>query len=155
MKKYIKIIDILLLALCMIVIFYLSNENADESTDTSVSATIEVVDKVSFHKVSDETSNMIANTYFEPIRKSAHIIEYFILGLLIINIIKDYTKVDYLCLFSCVILCFIYAVSDEMHQLFIPGRSCEIKDVFIDTIGGSIGIIVYYLIYKRIKKMSM
>ncbi len=38
-----------------------------------------------------------------------------------------------------------YAFSDELHQLFIPGRNGAIADVFLDTIGGSVGGLIVYL----------
>ena len=40
----------------------------------------------------------------------------------------------------------LYALSDEVHQIYVPGRSCELRDVFIDTSGSIIGIIIYSLI---------
>ena len=38
-----------------------------------------------------------------------------------------------------------FAVSDEFHQLFVPGRSGNIKDVFIDTAGSVSGILLVWL----------
>ena len=38
----------------------------------------------------------------------------------------------------------LYSISDEIHQIFVPGRSCELLDVFIDTCGSLIGIISCY-----------
>ena len=46
-------------------------------------------------------------------------------------------------------LCFLYALSDEIHQLFIIGRSKEFKDVLIDTAGSFIGINIYNIINKK------
>lgn len=43
------------------------------------------------------------------------------------------------------IICMLYAISDELHQLFIPGRSAEIRDVFIDSFGATVGIFIYIL----------
>ena len=40
----------------------------------------------------------------------------------------------------------VYAATDEFHQYFIPGRSAEVMDVCIDTLGASIGLaILFYL----------
>ena len=49
-----------------------------------------------------------------------------------------------------------YACTDEFHQLFVPGRSGQITDVMIDTLGGSIGVLiisVITLIKKLLKKI--
>ena len=45
----------------------------------------------------------------------------------------------------------LYACSDEIHQTFVAGRSGEVLDVLIDTVGGSLATILYYLIYRRKK----
>jgi len=54
-----------------------------------------------------------------------------------------------------VICASIYAISDEVHQIFIDGRSCELRDWAIDTVGailGAIGFLVIYLIIDAIIK---
>ena len=49
-----------------------------------------------------------------------------------------------------IIATFIYALSDEIHQFFVPGRTCAFRDVLIDTIGGVTSILVLY-IFSKIK----
>ena len=46
------------------------------------------------------------------------------------------------------ILGFIYAVSDEIHQSFVPGRDCSAGDLLADIVGLSIGLSLY-LWYRR------
>ena len=76
------------------------------------------------------------------VRKSAHIIAYFILGILMyralrITIRRWQTRtVVSLALLSCS----LYAVTDEIHQLFVPGRSGELRDVMIDSIAALVGV---------------
>ena len=76
------------------------------------------------------------------VRKSAHIIAYFVLGILMyralcITIHRWRTRtVASLALLSCS----LYAVTDEIHQLFVPGRSGELRDVMIDSIAALVGI---------------
>ena len=76
------------------------------------------------------------------VRKSAHIIAYFILGILMyralrINIRRWRTHtVASFALLSCS----LYAVTDEIHQLFVPGRSGELRDVMIDSIAALVGV---------------
>ena len=49
-------------------------------------------------------------------------------------------------------------MTDEIHQLFVPGRSGQITDVILDSCGGLIGAvlsaIILYLIRKRKKDGS-
>lgn len=78
------------------------------------------------------------------IRKCAHVSEFFILGILVINLISKYNvKYSYLISF---IVCVLYASSDEFHQLFVPGRSGQVTDIFIDMIGVVLGLSIYCLI---------
>ena len=89
------------------------------------------------------------------VRKSAHFILFCLLSILcfiVIYEIKKSVKISTLVSFS---ITFIYACTDEIHQLFIPGRESQIKDVLIDSIGAIIGLIVINLIFilkNRIKK---
>ena len=46
----------------------------------------------------------------------------------------------------------LYALSDEIHQIFIDGRSCEFRDWVIDTAGALIGIAAFLLVMLIIKK---
>ena len=73
------------------------------------------------------------------IRKLAHYTEYLILGILVINLNNNKNKGLYLSM----IVCLLYAISDELHQYFVPGRSCQLVDVTIDFIGALTGIFIY------------
>jgi VanZ family protein len=50
------------------------------------------------------------------------------------------------------VFCVLYAISDEVHQLFVPGRGAQVTDVMIDSFGAFVGIGVYGVICK-IKKV--
>lgn len=88
------------------------------------------------------------------VRKTAHFTIYLILGILVFNALcqsERFLRVRWKrLLWKALIICFLYAISDEFHQLFIPGRSGEVRDVLIDTCGALLGIGTYYLfILKR------
>lgn len=78
------------------------------------------------------------------VRKLAHLTEYFIFYLLLFNLLKEDFSLKKALVFSIVIL-FLYACSDEIHQLFVPGRTGKIRDVIIDTTGGVIALILCYI----------
>ncbi|MEN3013577.1 MAG: VanZ family protein [Endomicrobiia bacterium] len=89
------------------------------------------------------------------LRKIAHLIEYLILSVLVSNALFVSFNMKFLnsCLFSFV-FSVIYAISDEIHQYFVPGRHFSLLDVFIDTMGIIFGIILWikflrYRIYKN------
>ena len=46
----------------------------------------------------------------------------------------------------------IYAISDEVHQIFSEGRACQITDVLIDSAGALLGIIIVFIIKERRNK---
>jgi VanZ family protein len=71
-------------------------------------------------------------------KKIAHICEYAILFALIFRA----TRGNYLMSF---ILTMLYAVSDEFHQSFVPGRTCTILDLGFDLTGANIAA---YIIWK-------
>ena len=47
---------------------------------------------------------------------------------------------------------FLYAASDELHQIFVPLRTALVTDVFIDTSGGTAGLIILWLLGKIFKR---
>jgi VanZ family protein len=85
-------------------------------------------------------------------KKSAHITEYFILTWLLYRAFKGSFNLSFLYLFLWpFILSFLYAVSDEIHQLFVPGRSGNPVDVVIDTLG----IIGFFIFLKYKDKFKL
>jgi VanZ family protein len=70
-------------------------------------------------------------------KKTAHVIEYAILYLLIYRATKNTTKLKLrdIAIVSLLLL-FVYAITDEFHQTFIPTRTGRLRDVFIDSGGG-------------------
>ena len=52
------------------------------------------------------------------------------------------------------IIVFLYACTDEIHQLFISGRSGEFRDIMVDTCGGIIGLILMGINHKAMGKLK-
>ena len=144
-----KIIKIILLLCCMILIFSFSQDNGNKSSTKSDGMIIKLYQTITNKKLSDKEKEIIVDKYVVPVRKSAHIIVYLVLGVLSISLIKEYRLVDLKALIISIIFCFLYACSDEIHQLFVSGRSGEFLDVIIDSIGSFIGIYLYYFIYNK------
>lgn len=134
-----KIFNITILILWMIFIFTMSNFNSVESSSQSGTIVNIISNFVNINNIDLITT---------IIRKLAHITEYLILGILMLNCLKDYNISNVIIV--SIILCIIYSCTDEIHQLFIDGRSGEVLDVLID----SIGIVIGNLFYKKLKKLS-
>ena len=79
------------------------------------------------------------------VRKCAHFTEYLVLGLFMmlaaVNT-RQQKKSAYITGLITWIIGTAYAVSDELHQLFVPGRSCELRDMCIDAVGIFCGVLI-------------
>ena len=143
-----KVINTILIILWMGLIFVLSNDTAEESSKKSDGLIVRCVQDIIKRDLSTKEKEKVLKYLVKPVRKSAHFFLYFVLGILIINLFKSFELFNYKTILIAVLLCFLYACSDEIHQLFIKGRSCEVRDILIDTIGSLSGISVYYLFSK-------
>ena len=128
----------LLLILWMIIIFLFSSQNAIKSqkvSDHFTSSLVDIFSSMSNHQLTEKfKKNFIKNIGFF-VRKVAHFSLYFILGIIIFSNFQEY-KLKNIILLS-ILFCFLYACSDEFHQMFSSGRSAQFLDVLLDT-GGSI-----------------
>ena len=141
------IIYVLSSILCMIVIFSFSSKNTNQSNGSSKRLAYNIVsiyEKV-FNKDVDEKT--IVNKLNYPIRKVAHYSIYFLLGILVYQIFL-HTGIKHKELVA-LLICLIYAITDETHQLFVLGRSGRIFDVFIDGFGSLTAIFLIKFIRKR------
>lgn len=89
------------------------------------------------------------------IRKMAHAIEYGMLAICLgITVSHSGTWFNKWQL-KTVCLCFLYASTDEFHQLFVPGRSGQVRDVAIDTLGALGAVLILWLcgaMYERYRQ---
>lgn len=138
MKKFKIFYKSLLVIIWLSVIFLFSNQSGEASTNLTNS----FLERVLWFIDNDVT--------FIIIRKLAHFGEYFILGILIYNLLREFTYKN-IVLYSFII-CIIFACFDELHQLFIGGRDGKILDVFIDSIGIIIGILIVNKFNKNLSK---
>lgn len=126
-----------------LLIFLLSNEPAGESSARSAV----IVDTVAGFLPFAEN----ALTYI--VRKSAHVVAFFTLGVLLYNAIRSHRFTAKQVITASILGVSAYAVLDEVHQLFVPGRSGEVADVLLDTVAGAIGVYFCYTLY-RMRKTS-
>ena len=142
-------INIFLIILVMFIIFSFSNQNGDESGNLSDKLLIKIYQVFNKEELTDEEQDLIIEENTHLIRKTTHFTIYLILGLLVFNLYKDLWGITPTSVIFAIILCFTYSITDEIHQLFIDGRSGEVLDVLIDTAGASIGILIYYFIARK------
>ena len=136
LKAY-RIVSIILLVAVMVTIFCLS---AQDSTDSA------------------EVSGSVVSWLYElfkidlpdgTVRTIAHCCEFAALGFLMINAIRSF-KESFNPVLS-VIISFGYAITDEIHQLYVPGRAFQLIDLTVDLLGITLGTIAFIILVKLIK----
>lgn len=138
-----KLIAWLIVVLWMILIFYFSQQPVSDSRDLSSNITkqlIEIVEKVT------PLENVQESQLHHLVRKNAHFIIYFFLGIFALLALKLTRLKRSTSAVIALAVCMIYAVTDEYHQLFVDGRGAQLKDIFIDWAGAATGITVATLL---------
>lgn len=85
------------------------------------------------------------------VRKSAHVTEYAILGLLVWRALQKPSATNsggwlWPRAGLALVIVALYAASDELHQAFVPTRQASIWDVLLDTTGGALGLLFLWII---------
>ena len=156
-------ISYLMTILWMGFIFHLSAQVAAVSNDLSTGITEVIVEAIERVVPQTELSAQDLNHF---VRKYAHFFSYLVLGLLMVNSLTlslQYARKRHirhwialwphwriwLVAFG---FCVLYAVSDEIHQLFVPGRGCQVSDMLIDSSGSALGIGIYAVLFTIIMR---
>lgn len=133
----------------MILIFCFSAQPAEQSSEVSGTMAyriITIADNITGNRLNEQKKEAYADLLNPPLRKAAHMTEYAVLAMLFFLFFKmmDVPKRrNYL---ISILLTFLYATSDEFHQLFVPGRSGSVKDVLIDSTGGVIAVLLLFAV---------
>ena len=126
-----------------IVIFLFSNMTGTSSKGKSEEIIKKFLNIITRKKINANTLEIL-NAF---LRKCMHAAVFCVLGILVILCLKAFGIYGLKLPIISIVLAFIYACSDELHQLFVEGRTCRFTDVLIDTFGACIGIMVLYYFY--------
>ena len=158
-----KKISIILCVIWMGFIFFMSSKTGIESNEKSF-AVVNVVKQEykaiqnSEKNTSNKPKQTVKNKTSLPVtkgdtkinillRKNAHAFEYLILALLICNAFFYNKHIGRDIIIYILFICLFYAVTDELHQLFVVGRTSSVSDVLIDFSGSLVGMGIYYFVY--------
>lgn len=129
---------------CMLMIFLFSAQHASESqrlSDGFLSSLIGAFLERFLPHLSEKGMSV-------DIRKYAHMAEYFCLGVSTFLFVSEMTR--WQGRGKAVLLssawCLLYACTDELHQVFVPGRAGRVSDVLIDGVGFGSSILLLLLI---------
>ena len=158
MKKKAKIIILTTITiLWMVFIFIMSAKNATQSSSISGGFTYNILNTFfeQFRSIDKTTQNGIVEGLQFIVRKSAHFLAYAILGGLCFENLSTLDKLSKKkTFFIALLISVLYAISDEIHQYFVPGRASQFRDVMIDSCGALTGIIVVIIFSKIIQKLN-
>ena len=127
-------------------IFYMSSQDGTESSLTS-GGFISFLCRIfmpGFAGFDDASRAAVISDLQFIVRKCAHFTAYLILAFFMVQVflaLPRPKKLFYRCLFAW-IFCVLYAVSDEIHQSFVPGRAMQLRDMAIDSCGALLGVFV-------------
>ena len=138
----------------MVFIFMMSSAGKDESNSQSGAVCEFICEHFveGYEEMAPEEQIQMQQKISFPVRKCAHLSEYAVLGALMTLTAASWrregeetmrtgeTPGGTVRILPVLAAGFLYAVSDEIHQIFVPGRSGEPRDVLIDTSGVLIGI---------------
>lgn len=154
MKKRSVLLKFIPMLLIMAAIFYFSQQRGEESSELSDGVVAALTQSRLFSlwsKLFGDNTDLATKI----VRKTAHFSEYALLGWFTVYAFKSVIRSKWsACIFSEALV-FLYAVSDEFHQTFVPGRSASPIDVGIDSMGALFGIwlfMIFAIIADRIKR---
>jgi VanZ family protein len=139
----------LIVVIWMLLIFNLSSQPAQNSDKLSIGVTEKVVETV--ENVTPKTE-LNLDSLNHIVRKNAHFFIYLALAIWVQIALRINRVIGIKRLLIVIGICVLYASSDEYHQLFVAGRGAQVKDVFIDSAGAIVGIVVYRIVNRFLSK---
>jgi len=131
--------------LWMSLIFYMSSRPGEDSAN--MSSNFLVVFEVLFPFMEEDILHLM-------VRKLAHVGVYMVLFLLLVNALKQHISERKYMYTYAVFIGLLYAITDEIHQVFVPGRSGNVLDVLIDSMGLGIGLLLFELFVQVFRPQS-
>lgn len=155
-KNVLRGILIVLLLCTFYIIFGFSSQNGEESGGISKRITNFILEKSSKYNNLEQTKKEEVSKRTERIiRKIAHFSIYTLVGFLLMALFSTYENIKRKYqIYISAIIGILYAISDEIHQSFTPGRGPKITDVFIDSLGVFFGMTVILLIVEIINRKN-
>lgn len=138
-----RAILIILLIVTFYVIFGFSSQDGEKSSSLSKEITVEVTKNIqSIQKLEKSKKEEVLSEIEHIIRKLAHFSLYTLVGILLMSLMSTYKLTNIKRIGISMGLGVLYAISDEIHQYFIPERTALIGDIFIDSSGVVVGICI-------------
>ena len=157
-KNILRAILIILLIGTFYIIFGFSSQDGEESGTLSRQITESITKNIkAIQELEQAEKEKVLKKIEHIIRKLAHFSIYTVVGILLMSLMSTYDLKQSKRIGISIGIGAVYAISDEIHQSFTPGRSPQVTDVLIDSCGvifgiGIVIVIIGITIYKKYKK---
>lgn len=147
--------------LTMAAIFAFSSQTYDQTMKTSdvivkpIESTVKK-DSSEFESEKEEQNYIkkLENKIDLAVRKSAHMIIFGVLAAFVYLLCKSFGMNDADAIILTLVVCAVYAGTDEFHQKFVEGRTAQFADVCVDEFGAVITLTLVRIINKFNNKIS-
>ena len=149
LRTFLKPLSLIPAILVMYMIFQFSAQEGETSSQLSYQISYEVVEvggEILGADLEPWEIDNLANRFHTPIRKLAHMAEYFALAIAVAFPLYVYGLRGILLMLFAGAFCVAFSCGDEYHQSFVAGRGPAARDVLIDSIGIFFGIVVVRII---------
>ena len=92
--------------------------------------------------------NFLFGYHEDPVSPFCHFCEYTVLGALLANALRSHVRSLRAACLAGIAIASVYGITDEIHQLFVPGRFCDPADWVVDTCGAALGALVLYVVVR-------
>lgn len=144
MKSFLRILAWLPAIAVMALIFMFSSQDADTSNDTS-SQFVEIITEnliPNYDKLTSAEKAELNDELQHIVRKTAHGLIFLVLAATVFFALACSSVKPPLAFFLSWLIASAYAVTDEIHQLYVPGRACMVTDMLIDSSGALVGALI-------------
>lgn len=140
----------------MAFIFIMSGQTSQESHNTSTSfiSSFLTLFMDNFEFLNESEKQSIIQSFQFIVRKLAHFSVYAALGVCSYSAINTYNLLNSRKFWLSLVLCFVYSLTDECHQIFVDGRAGRLYDIVIDTLGAVVGILFVTMVIFILKKLK-
>lgn len=123
----------------MAAIFWFSHQSGGQSDSVSGGVMQKIISLLDLFGLGEEAKPAVAEALSAILQPAAHFIIFAALGLFFTAFLKTYDISGRKAFIMCAAFCLLYAISDEVHQYFVPQRAFEIFDIAIDFAGSLFG----------------
>jgi VanZ family protein len=143
--------------LFMLAIYFLSAHPAGISNAYSkgiVAFLVENALKLTGKAITEQDMLKLISEVNSVAREYMHGVVFFVLGMLVHNAVRQCGARGVKAVAAALAICVVYGITDEIHQILVPGRAFQLSDLVMDAAGSVIGICVVWALYRKEKDLS-